>query len=208
MANLKDFATSTVLTAPSPATSGTSLVVQSGDGAKFPATPFYVTVHPPSEFPTLNNAEKLLVTTKATDTFTITRAQGDTTAKTIEVGWRISNALFYDDIHAFPLVEVTGTSQTASVNSGYIANNAALVTITLPTTAPIGSVVKVSGKGTGGWLIAQNTGETIHFGNVNTTTGTGGSLASTNRYDAVELVCITSDNDWVVASSVGNITVV
>lgn len=100
MSNKKDFATSTVLTAPSTPTAGTSLVVQSGHGARFPAAPFYVTVHPPSEFPTLDNAEKLLVTAKSTDTFTITRAQGDTTAKSIEAGWRISNAVFLADFPA------------------------------------------------------------------------------------------------------------
>ena len=100
MSNKKDFATSTVATAPSPADSGTSLVVASGHGARFPSAPFYVVVHPPSEMPTLDNAEKLLVSAKSTDTFTITRAQGDTTAKSIEVGWRISNVVFLADFPA------------------------------------------------------------------------------------------------------------
>lgn len=103
--------------------------------------------------------------------------------------------------------EVTGTSQSASVDNGYIANNAALVTITLPDTAAVGSVVKVVGKGAGGWKVAQNASETIHFGSSDTTTGTGGYLQSTNQYDAVELVCITANTDWVVISSIGNITV-
>lgn len=98
MANKKDFATSTVLTAPSPADSGTSLVVASGHGARFPAAPFYIVAHPPSEMPTLDNAEKILVTAKSTDTFTLDRAEGDPTAKEIEAGWRVSNALFLDDI--------------------------------------------------------------------------------------------------------------
>ena len=98
MGNLKDFATSTVLTPPSPATSGTSIVVQTGHGARFPAVPFFVVAHPPSEFPTLDNAEKLEVTAKTDDTFTVLRAQGSTTAKTIESGWRISNAVFLDNI--------------------------------------------------------------------------------------------------------------
>lgn len=98
MANKKDYATSTVLTAPSPADSGTSLVVQSGHGARFPAAPFYITAHPPSEFPTLDNAEKILVTAKSTDTFTLDRAEDGTTAQLIEAGWRVSNALFLDDI--------------------------------------------------------------------------------------------------------------
>ena len=40
---------------------------------------------------------------------------------------------------------VSGTTQAAVVNNGYIANNAALVTITLPAIAIVGSVVEVTG---------------------------------------------------------------
>lgn len=103
--------------------------------------------------------------------------------------------------------EVTGTSQAAAVNNGYITNNAGLVTVTIPTTAAVGSVVRVVGKGAGGWRIAQNASEIIHFGVFNTTTGTGGRLDSVNRYDAVELVCTVADTEWTVVSSQGNITV-
>lgn len=115
MGNLKDYATSTVLTAPSPADSGTSLVVQSGHGARFPAAPFYVTVHPPNEFPTLDNAEKLLVSSKSTDTFTISRGEADTDAKSIEAGWRISNSVFLRDLSRVkPFVNVTITTAAAT----------------------------------------------------------------------------------------------
>lgn len=104
--------------------------------------------------------------------------------------------------------EVTGTSQTATVDNGFITNNASLVTITLPTTAVLGSVVRIAGSGAGGWKVAQNASEIIHFGSSDTTTGTGGSLASTNRYDAVELLNIVADTEWVVISSVGNVTII
>lgn len=104
--------------------------------------------------------------------------------------------------------EVTGTTQAASVNSAYIANNAALVTITLPDTAAVGDIVRVVGKGAGGWKVAQNASENINFGNVTTTTGTGGYLASTLRYDSVELVCTIANTTWTAISSVGNITYV
>jgi hypothetical protein len=104
--------------------------------------------------------------------------------------------------------EVTGTTQAASVNAGYIANNAALVTITIPTTAAVGDVVRVTGKGAGGWLIAQNASQIIHFLGTDTTTGTGGSLASTGTYDGVEIVCVVANTEWVVISSMGNITIV
>ncbi len=108
MANKKDFATSIVATAPSPADSGTSLVVAAGHGARFPAAPFYIVAHPTSEMPTLDNAEKILVTAKSTDTFTLDRAEGGTTAQSIEPGWRVSNTLFLDDIPD-DISDLTGT---------------------------------------------------------------------------------------------------
>lgn len=96
--NMKDFATGLILTAPSPADSGTSFVLQSGEGARMPATPFYGVAHPPAEFPTLDNAEKVQVTDVTGDTLTIVRGQGDTTEQEIEAGWRFSNALFLENI--------------------------------------------------------------------------------------------------------------
>lgn len=102
---------------------------------------------------------------------------------------------------------VTGTSQAMAVNTGYIANNASLVTLTLPATAAIGSVIPVVGNGAGGWKIAQNAGQNIMFGVADTTTGTGGSLASTNEADCVELVCTVANTTFVVRNSVGNVAV-
>jgi hypothetical protein len=95
-----------------------------------------------------------------------------------------------------------------SVNNGYIADNSALITFTLPATAALGSIVRVTGKGTGRWTIAQNSGQTIYFGSSTTTTGTGGSLSSTLQRDSVEIVCVTANNDWNVLSVQGNLTVV
>ena len=104
--------------------------------------------------------------------------------------------------------EVTGTSQSAAVDNGYIANNAALVTITLPTTAAVGDIVAVVGKGAGLWRLAQNASESINFVGVTTTVGTGGYLEATNRYDCIEVICTVADTTWTVRSSVGNITYV
>lgn len=104
--------------------------------------------------------------------------------------------------------EVTGTSQSASINNGYITNNVGLVTVTLPDTASVGSVLRLTGNGAGGWKLAQNASELIYFGNSTTTTGTGGSLASTQSKDAIELVCVVANTEWSVISSVGNITLV
>jgi hypothetical protein len=85
-----NFATSTVATAPSPADSGTSLVVASGEGARFDAANDHnAIVCPASEQPTPANAEIVRVTAVSTDTLTITRQQESTAARSIVVGDRI-----------------------------------------------------------------------------------------------------------------------
>ena len=104
--------------------------------------------------------------------------------------------------------EVTGTTQAAVVNNGYITNNAALVTVTLPASATVGQVIEINGKGAGLWKLAQNSDQTIHFGSIDTTTGTEGYLAATVRYDCVSVRCITDNTDWVVYSSSGTLTIV
>lgn len=85
-----NLASSTVATAPSPATSGTSLVVATGQGSRFPTAPFNATVWPANTQPTPANAEIVRVTAVSTDTFTITRAQESTTARSIGVGDQIA----------------------------------------------------------------------------------------------------------------------
>src|ERR1035437_1004535 len=56
---------------------------------------------------------------------------------------------------------VTGTSVQAAPNTGYLANNAGQVNVTLPTSAVLGDIVQISGIGAGGWKIVQNAGQTI-----------------------------------------------
>jgi hypothetical protein len=104
--------------------------------------------------------------------------------------------------------QVTGTSQAGAVNNGYIANNIGLVTITLPAVSPIGSIIAVTGiNNPTGWKIAQNAGNVINFGTATTTAGATGFLASTHTFDTVYLVCVTTNAQWVVTGSIGNITV-
>lgn len=105
-----NLATSLVASAPSPAISGTSLQVTAGEGAYFPSlTSFDVTVHPADQWPSHSNAEIMRVT-RVGDTFTLTRAQGGTSAKPIAVGWRISqtvNAESHTDIQRHNWIDVT-----------------------------------------------------------------------------------------------------
>jgi 3D (Asp-Asp-Asp) domain-containing protein len=91
---------------------------------------------------------------------------------------------------------IAGTSQAAAVGSGYVVQNAALTTVTLPATAPLGSIVHVQGLGAGGWVLAANVGQTIKIGAATTTSG--GSLASTDQWDCVNVVCVVADTTWAV----------
>ena len=103
---------------------------------------------------------------------------------------------------------IVTANETMTINTGTVANKGTLLTLTLPATASVGSVIRVVGMNTGLWRIAQNTGGKIHFGDLVTTTGVGGYFESVTAYDAMELVCVVADNEWAVVSSIGNFTYV
>ena len=100
---------------------------------------------------------------------------------------------------------------TIAGNTGTIANKAGLLTMTLPATASIGTIIRMTGINTAvGWRIAQNANQVCHFGVLSTTVGVGGYLESLNIRDSVELVCVVSGSstEYNLISSVGNISVV
>ena len=67
---------------------------------------------------------------------------------------------------ALPWQMVSGTTQQAQPNTGYIVTDNSLVTVTLPASPNIGDVIRVSGIGLGGWKIAQNAGQFVSSGNL------------------------------------------
>ena len=105
-----------------------------------------------------------------------------------------------------PQTIVSGTSATMAANNGYIANNASLVTLTLPSSASVGDIVQVSGQGVGGWKIAQTSGQSIIFNCNTTTVGTGGSISSTLPSDTLTIMCTVANTTFNVISSQGNFT--
>lgn len=94
---IANLAIGVVLTAPTPATTGPTLVLQSGQGAQFPVTPFDVLMWPGpalgAAYPTIANAEIGRCTARATDTLTITRGLYGTTKQTVAVGWLVSQPI-------------------------------------------------------------------------------------------------------------------
>ncbi len=96
---------------------------------------------------------------------------------------------------------------TIAMGSYYLCNKVSLVTATLPATATAGTWFKLAGMNSGGWKIAQNSGQSIIFNGNTSTSGATGYLASTANYDAVEIVCVVDNTTFQVVGSNGNITV-
>jgi hypothetical protein len=86
-------AKSNVATAPSPATSGTSLTVTLSEGANFPnpasVGQYNATLAPAGNDPDINNAEIVRITARTGDVITIVRAQEGSAARSVLVGDRI-----------------------------------------------------------------------------------------------------------------------
>lgn len=120
--SVKNFVYSTVLTAPDPAQSGTTLSVQVADGANFPdpasVNDYNLVVFPAGTQPTVANAEIVRVTAKSSNELTITREQESTSARNILVGDQVilaPTAKSIDDIvGALNTVEAWKDSITAS----------------------------------------------------------------------------------------------
>jgi len=60
-------------------------------------------------------------------------------------------------------ITVSGTSQPAARDHGYMLTNSDLTTVTLPASSGLinGDIVRISGAGAGGWLVAENSGQSI-----------------------------------------------
>jgi hypothetical protein len=100
----------------------------------------------------------------------------------------------------FPFLTVSGATQAASVNTGYVITNASGTTVTLPATAAVGQRVYIVGGGSGPWILAANSGQTIKF--LGATTATAGTAASTNNYDSCQVACTVANTTWSVMSAV------
>ena len=207
---------STVLTAPSPASSGTSLVVQSSDGTRFPTAPFNATVWPAGAQPLFANganAEIVRVTAISTDTLTIVRAQEGTSARSIVVGDQIAATITAKTLTDIEAVAPNGawTAYTPTFTAG--AGTPTTVTINKARYIQIGKTIHgridatVTNHGTASGqlkftlpvtaldLSFSATGaETHSFGYALAITGISTTQANVQKYDATTV--------WVDANQV------
>lgn len=150
---------------------------------------------------TMTNGQLIIGSTSATPTaatltqgtgITITNGAGSITVASTGVGSLVWN-------------DVSGTTQAAAVNQGYIISNASQTTVTLPATSAEGSTFAIAGKGAAGWILQANTGQVIHYGS--SPTSSAGSLTSTNQWDSVTIVCVTANTTFSVIASQGVLTI-
>ena len=116
----------------------------------------------------------------------------------------VTNVLPASNGGDFQYIPVTSSPQAISNGSAYIANMGTLVTFTLPVTAAIGTRFRIVGLGAGGWLLTENTGQTIHY-RASSSTTTSGSVDATGLYNSLTFVCVTANSDWVITQAIGSV---
>lgn len=103
---------------------------------------------------------------------------------------------------------VVTVGQVLNVNEGYIMNNPVPTVFTLPAVSVVGQIIQVVGINST-FVIAQNAGQSIIFGNVTTTAGVGGLISSTARGDSLTLLCVVANTVFsLLDGPQGNWTVV
>lgn len=76
----------------------TTLTVENGDGALFPATPFYATLTEKNKLSRFTNSEIVEVTDVTGDVLTINRAQRGTSALEFAAGDIVANGIYVEDL--------------------------------------------------------------------------------------------------------------
>lgn len=175
MANVKDFAAGIVLTAPSPATTGTTFELRAGEADTMPTPPFFGTFTPPGSLTTIGTSEKVRVTAinATTKVLTMDRALSPTTAKAIDQGWIFANAMYTDDIF-------TSSQALNQSFTGTIDGTNAVFTLAAPATSIV--VYK------NGVRMRPGSGNDYIFTNNNTVTFQTGAIPLTGAalsYDAI-----------------------
>jgi hypothetical protein len=115
MRDFRNLAIGVVETAPSPASSGLTLVLQAGHGARFPPPPFPATVWPSNELPDPTNAEIVTVSAISGDTVTIVRAAEDSILRLITCGDAFASTVTAAFLSTVPQVTDALTSWTGSM---------------------------------------------------------------------------------------------
>jgi hypothetical protein len=97
-------------------------------------------------------------------------------------------------------IVVPGTTVQASIDHGYLLTNAQVVTVTLPTSANAGDIVRIAGAGPTGWQVAQNAGQSV-LGNFVTYGKTWTHISQNGQWISM---AASSDGTKMVAANFGS----
>jgi hypothetical protein len=194
----KNFAYSTVAVAPSPAISGTSLTVATGEGAKFPAVPFNATVWPVSAIPLTTNAEIVRVTNIAGDVLTITRAQESTSARTVLIGDQIAATI---TVKTLTDVEAAVGGANIKISAGTTSTSRSDWTLSNSNGLAFG--LQTNGIITGSYTVPTVTAgsDTAGMSNLGNTSGTTGVVSG----DAIR-VLFAGGNNITLSQSINGVS--
>ena len=96
-------------------------------------------------------------------------------------------------------IPTNGTAFQAQIDHGYVLTNSQLVTVTLPTSPNPGDIVRISGAGSGGWKIAQNTNQSV-IGNFSGYTNSYWTASGASAAKWIS-VAMSSDGNKLVAAA-------
>lgn len=101
------------------------------------------------------------------------------------------------------IATIAGTSQSAAVNTTYIALNAAQTTVTLPAVYSVGDRIELIGStaNTGGWILDAAAGDTITVNNGITSSG-GTVTSAAVAGQTILVICDVANVSWVVTNTV------
>lgn len=104
---------------------------------------------------------------------------------------------------AMPWTVSTSGLVAMSANNGYIANGSGpVIQYLLPASASVGDMIWLHNIGSSGFIITQNSGQTIRFNTVSTTTTSGAILVNTVGHTLL-LLCTIANTDFSVIASTG-----
>lgn len=106
-----------------------------------------------------------------------------------------------------PLWTSIVASQAMVAGNGYIVSGGAL-SLSLPTTAVVGSMINVLLAGGTSFTLTQAAGQQIFLASSSSTVGVTGTVSSSANGDSINLVCTTANNTWFAYSFNGNFLIV
>lgn len=97
---------------------------------------------------------------------------------------------------------LTDVTQVGEINSIYIPSSALTsppTSISLPVGAVAGSKLLIAGQSPGGWVLTIDAAQTVYI--ASTGAIATASIASSNRYDSLELICVLGGVAWIATST-------